>query len=395
MLLSRDPVGAFMDFDPVTVPNASDGPLAGLTMAVKDIYDVAGYPTGCGNPTRLAETTAAETTSPVVQACLDAGARFVGKTITDELAFSLAGMNAHYGTPLNTRAPDRIPGGSSAGSASAVAAGLCDFAFGSDTGGSVRAPASFCGLYGLRPTHGRLSLENCMPLAPSFDTVGWFARDIAVFSRVADVLLGPDTVELPDRPATVVVDEVMSLMLPGRLDVLAPALDRVAAVLGEPAERVRIADGDLSDWFWSFRRCQGVEAWAEQGAWIEAARPDLGPGVKDRFEYSRDIAPADAERAYVDRERFRSELETLLAGGRIIVMPTVPDAAPKLDSTFEEIDTFRNRALTMLCLSGLSGLPQMQMPLGEYDGCPLGISILGPRGSDRALVSLAARICGA
>ena len=131
------------------------------------------------------------------RALLDAGARIVGKTHTDEMTYSLNGENAHYGTPVNVNAPGRIPGGSSSGSAAAVAAGLVDFALGSDTGGSVRAPASFCGIYGLRPTHGRISLEGACALAASFDTVGWFARDPALLERVGRVLLRDDAPASP------------------------------------------------------------------------------------------------------------------------------------------------------------------------------------------------------
>ncbi len=394
MLLARDPANAFMAYDPVPVDNAPDGPLAGLTMAVKDIYDVSGYRTGCGNPTKLEDAAIANRTAPAVQACLDAGARFVGKTITDELAFSLHGKNAHYGTPINTRAPDRIPGGSSCGSAAAVAAGVCDFAFGSDTGGSVRAPASYCGLYGLRPTHGRVSLEGCMPLAESFDTAGWFARDIAIFSRVADVLLGADEAALPETPRVLRLTDAEALMLPGRLDALAPAYSRVASILGELDTEVVDETGDLSEWLMSFRRCQGVEAWAAHGAWITSRKPNLGPGVKDRFEFAGQVSEVDAAAARDFRAGCKARMETLTSGDRIIVLPTMPDIGPLLTMTHDELDAFRNRALTMLALSGLPGLPQMQLPLGEYGGCPLGISLIGPRGSDRALVCLAARIAG-
>jgi amidase len=160
------------------------GPLAGLTFGVKDIYDIAGHKSGFGSPDWLRTHDAAARTAPVVQRLLDAGADMVGKTHTDEITWSLNGENAHYGTPVNVNAPGRIPGGSSSGSAAAVAGGLCDFALGSDTGGSVRAPASFCGIYGIRPTHGRVSLEGACPLAPSFDTCGWFARSAEVLERV-------------------------------------------------------------------------------------------------------------------------------------------------------------------------------------------------------------------
>src|SRR3989442_12875541 len=137
---------------------ASRGPLVGLTFAVKASYDVAGQRTGFGSPDWLRTHDPAGCTAPVVQRLLDAGAHLVGKTHTDELTWSLTGENAHYGAPVNVNAPGRIPGGSSSGSAAAVAGGLVDFALGSDTGGSVRAPSSFCGIYGIRPTHWRVSL---------------------------------------------------------------------------------------------------------------------------------------------------------------------------------------------------------------------------------------------
>ena len=152
-------------------------------------------------------------------ACSLPGARFVGKTITDELAFSMNGQNAHFGSPVNGAAPDRITGGSSSGSAAAVSHGLCDFALGSDTGGSVRAPANHCGLVGLRPTHGRISLQGVLDLAPSFDTCGWFARDVPTFARVGDVLLGADPTPLPvDRVRLLAPTDVWALLSPEVLE---------------------------------------------------------------------------------------------------------------------------------------------------------------------------------
>ena len=168
-----------------TVAGAGDGPLSGLTFAAKDIYDVAGHVTGCGNPDWARTHPPAEAHAPAVATLLAAGATLVGKTHTDELAYSLMGANAHYGTPKNTADPRRVPGGSSSGSVAAVAAGLVDIGLGSDTGGSVRLPASFCGVYGLRTTHGLLPLDTAMPLAPSFDTVGWYSSDLGTMTRIA------------------------------------------------------------------------------------------------------------------------------------------------------------------------------------------------------------------
>src|SRR5688572_8418558 len=191
-ILDRDNIQAFCRHTHVEMQGAGSGPLAGLTFAAKDIYDVAGAKTGFGCPDWLRTHEPAARTAPAVQRLLDAGAHLVGKTHTEEMAWSLTGENAHYGTPVNVNAPGRVPGGSSSGSAAAVAAGVVDFAIGSDTGGSVRLPASYCGILGMRPTHGRISLEGVCPLAPSFDTCGWFARDAGVFERVGRVLLRDD-----------------------------------------------------------------------------------------------------------------------------------------------------------------------------------------------------------
>src|SRR5216117_2166173 len=180
----------FVPGPPVRVPGAPNGPLAGLTFAAKDLFDVAGHPTGGGNPDWARQNPVPTRHAWAVQRLLDAGATLIGKTITDEVSLGILGENPFDGTPLNPTAPDRVPGGSSSGSASAVAAGLCDTALGTDTGGSVRVPASFCGLYGIRPTHGRLSLDGMLPLAPSSDTTGWFARDAETFARVSRVMLG-------------------------------------------------------------------------------------------------------------------------------------------------------------------------------------------------------------
>ncbi len=184
-----DPYNAFLDSPQTAVSNKESGPLEGLTLAVKDIFDVEGYRTGCGNPRKFAEAAIASRSASCVKALLDSGARFVGKTLTDEMAYSLFGQNIHFPLPINPKAPDRYTGGSSCGSAAAVAGGLVDIALGSDTGGSIRAPASFCGLIGLRTTHGLIPIDGAMPVAPSLDTVGWFAKDVDTYEAVARVML--------------------------------------------------------------------------------------------------------------------------------------------------------------------------------------------------------------
>lgn len=390
MFPTDDPFNAFLDHSDAPVANASDGPLAGLTLAVKDIYDIAGQRTGGGNPQKLAEAPVAETTAPSIQRLLDAGARFVGRTQTDELTFSLMGQNAHYPEPVNPAAPDRVTGGSSSGSAAAVAGGLADIAIGSDTGGSIRAPASFCGLIGLRPTHGVISLDRAMPLAPSFDTFGWFASDIATYERVANVMLPADNTTRQHHFLNLASLDALTL---GDREATeyARMVDIIAATLDVPREAPPLVQ-EIDDLYWSFRKLQAYEAWATHGAWISASERGLGPGVKERFEFgaivTKDVAAEESEK----RDAFRDELAELLGDDGILLLPTVPGAAPRKDLGFDDLQAYRERALRLLCLSGLSGFPQITIPLGTVDGAPFGISLLGPAGADRQLIELARTI---
>ena len=228
--MRSDPLGAFCAGE-VSLAGAPAGPLAGLTFAAKDLFDIAGHVTGAGNPDWLASHAPAPRTAPVVQRLVDAGASMAGKTHTDELSRGIFGENAHYGTPVNPKAPDRVPGGSSSGSAAAVAGGLVDFALGTDTGGSVRVPASFCGLYGIRPTHGRLPFDGVIPQAPSFDTIGWFAREPALLARIATVLLGIEPARtLPHR--LVVAEDAFAVAEPATREALKPAVDKLGRLIG-------------------------------------------------------------------------------------------------------------------------------------------------------------------
>ena len=391
MLLHDDPAHAFVPYPAVPVPQRGDGPLAGLGFAAKDLFDVAGYPTGGGCPTVLALSGIKTRNAPIVQRLLDAGARFVGKTHTDELAFSMNGRNAHFGTPRNGGAPDRIPGGSSSGSASAVSNRLCDFALGTDTGGSVRAPASHCGLFGLRPTHGRVPLEGCLDLAPSLDTCGFFARDAQTFSRVADTILGDDPSPLPATVRLLRPDDVWELLTAEAGAALAPALARAQGVPGK-ASACRITLESFEAMYWNFRYIQGREAWLTDGPLIERHAPPLGPGVAERFAWSSRVTDEQFGRACDFRDRFTRQLSTLLGTDGVLVMPTMPDIAPLLSADESQLEDYRNAAILMLCIAGLAGFPQVSMPLASRLGAPLGLSVLGPGGSDRSLVALAARI---
>src|SRR6202163_733421 len=194
-----DRLNAFCRYEDVALEGIPTGRLLGCSFAVKDVFDLAGYRTGNGHPRWLETHPPAERTASAVERLLAAGARMVGKTYCDEMTYSINGENVHYGTPINPKAPGHVPGGSSSGSAAAVSGGLVDLALGTDCGGSVRIPASYCGIIGLRPTHGRVSDKGVLPFGPSFDVVGWFARDIDLFAKVGDVLLGDDKAAAPTR----------------------------------------------------------------------------------------------------------------------------------------------------------------------------------------------------
>jgi amidase len=393
MPLVHDTARAFMPYPEVPVPNAATGPLSGLSFAVKDLFDVAGYPTSGGQPFVLALSGIKTRTAPAVQKLLDAGARFVGKTITDELAFSMNGQNAHFGSPINGAAPDRITGGSSSGSAAAVSHRLCDFALGSDTGGSVRGPANHCGLVGLRPTHGRISLQGVLDLSPSFDTCGWFTRDVATFARVADVLLGEDTAPLTQAVRLLLPTDLWALLAGDVVEALAAPRARIEAALGRAAPATVVLDS-LDAMYWHYRHVQGHEAWMVDGALIQQYQPPLGPGVAQRFAWARTIPDQKVAEGRAYRARFRAHMAALLGHDGVLLMPTMPDIAPRVSDDEAGLEGYRNHALQMLCIAGLAGLPQLSLPLATRLGAPLGLSLVGPPGSDRSLVALAQRVAG-
>ena len=389
----NDSLGAFRPNTDCRLAGAADGPLRGLTFAAKDIFDIEGHVTGCGNPDWLATHAPAAATAPAVRHLVDSGAEMVGKTITDELAFSLNGENAHYGTPLNSAAPNRIPGGSSSGSASAVAGLAVDFALGSDTGGSVRAPASYCGLYGLRPSHGAVPLEGVMPLAPSFDTVGWFARSADLLAAIGDILLPDGPADMPTKVFR--LEAAFDLVLPVAGGAVADAADRVIDALAMRSAALPLDPPDLADWLPHFQALQWREIWQSHGAWIENVKPTFGPGIGERFTLASRVTDASVAAANRFRDRVTSALTAALEDGAVVVLPTVPSMAPLKGLGQEELVAFRNRALSQLCVSGLTRLPQISLPLAEAEGCPVGISLIGPRGGDRLLLRLAQHLSAA
>ena len=387
----EDPVGAFCRDNHVALEGAGEGPLAGLAFGAKDVFHIAGVRTGFGHPAWLATREPPLETAAAVQRLLDAGADLAGKTHTDELAYSLTGENVHYGTPVNARAPDRIPGGSSNGSAAAVTAGLVDFAIGTDCGGSVRLPASYCGIFGMRPTVDRVPLDGVIPFGPPFDVAGWFARDANVLETVGRVLLVDDSEpEPPGRllraaDAFAMVDEAVAGALDG-------AVERVSALVG-PVEDVTVAPEGLESWFETFRILQAASIWTNHGAWIRETRPDFGPGVRERFEWAEALEAAVVEAARPRFDAIRARIAEVVGPGDVLCLPTSPRVAPLKNTPVDDIEIrYRHQAMHLLCIAGLGGLPQMSLPMAEVDGLPLGLSLNGPRGADVQLLRLARRL---
>ena len=322
---------AFVPHD-LTAPiaGAAKGPLTGLTVAVKDMYDIAGSRTGGGSPVWLDKHAPAKRHAAPVRKFLAAGATVIGKTVCDEFFFSLTGANAHYGTPLNPRAPARMPGGSSAGSAAATAAGVCDFALGSDTGGSVRVPASFCGIYGIRVTLGRVDMTGAMDMAPSFDAAGWFASGPGVFRRVGKVLLeGPHKL-VPVRKL-VVLDDAFAQADAEVAALLAAALEAMAADLPQPIH-VAIASGGLDSWREVFRVMQAHEVWQTYGDFVTANRPRLGPGIWERMQFAAVVTERDFAGASKERARIRAHVRKLAQPGTLLALPSAPCIALALST---------------------------------------------------------------
>ena len=384
----HDPVGAFIPGPRITLPGAASGPLAGLSFGLKDLFDVAGHVSTFGNPDWARTHPPAVVTAPCVTMLTDAGAAMVGKTVTVELAAGLTGENPWYGMPKNPVVPDRVPGGSSSGSAAGLAAGLFDFSLGSDTAGSVRIPASYCGLYGIRPSWGAVNACGVLPLGPSFDTVGWFAREAALLRRVGEVLLPLD----PPRALgpLLKVEEAWMNADPAVAAALTPALARLETAFGR-AIQVEVAIEGLHAFFDAFRACNNEENLCALGAWVASVKPKLSPAVQARFDQAAHQPPAKTAWARHLRATAGARIRGLLGGGAVMVFPTSPIVAPRRDVGPEEIQEIRERTIGVTSFSGFSGAPEVTLPVARVAGAPVGLSLLSAPGTDRALLALAER----
>ncbi len=363
-----------------------EGPLSDLRLVYKDLYHVAGYPTGAGNPTWLNTHEPEVATSPVLLKLMNAGMHVVGRVQTDELAYSLNGCNIHYGTPVNPAAPDRLPGGSSSGSAVAVARGDADVGLGTDTGGSIRVPACYNGLFGIRPTHGRLSSEHMVSLAPRFDTPGWLCRDAATLERVGAQLFGETPVK--SEPVDLLWATTLFDLLP---EELRPAIAPIKQQLAASTVSVNEWDFDparLSELNNTFRTLQGREVARTHSVWVSQHLDAFAPDIAERFQWACQLTEEAEALAEEMSQQWKSEIIAKLEAA-FLVIPTTPDLAPLRSASDADLADFRMKLLGLTALAGLAGLPQVHLPLVNVGGVPFGFSIIGKPGSDMQLLALA------
>ncbi|WP_336774839.1 amidase [Paenibacillus sp. MMO-58] len=371
------------------LPPVGEGPLGGLAFAVKDVFAIKGYTSGAGNPDWLRTHSPWEKTASSISKLLASGARLTGTTHTDELMYSINGQNEHYGTPVNPKAPDRIPGGSSSGSAVAVAAGAVDFALGTDTGGSVRVPAAYCGIYGFRPSHNFVSIDGVIPLAPSYDTVGWMARDISLLRQVGEVLLAGSSVEETpgqDFRRLIFAEEAWEKAETSCRKALESVCIQLVQTKSMMQEWRSVAPEGLEAWSHSFRTTQGREIWQTHGEWIVREKPVFGESIGARFASASTITGAEAERDGALREIIRKRLGELLGDDGLLIIPTIPGTAPSRTIHGPAVEERRFRTMQLSCIAGLSGLPQVTIPAGEVDGAPIALSVIAGAKQDLKLL---------
>ncbi|RLP84221.1 DUF3225 domain-containing protein [Mycetocola lacteus] len=395
------------------VSASADGLLAGERIAVKDLFAVAGQRIGAGVPAYLAEAESENEIEPVhapaLAALLEAGAEVTGIAQTDEFAYGLTGTSGPHAPAANPAAPGHLPGGSTSGPAVAVASGQVSIGLGTDTAGSIRVPAAYQGLWGLRTTHGLVSRAGVLPLAPSFDAVGWLTRSPELLRRVLEASVPelspaaalsaeansvPESVPLPEvalpahprRPHILCLPDLLTGVDPDVLSAYHAALARLAS---QGLTITELAPAHLAEVPEVFRVVQAGEAHAAHGEWV-AAHPDaLDPAVAERFRAAANLDPAVLTAATARLPELRAHLNAAL-GGRVVLLPTTPGPAPRVDADPAELDRVRAHTLRLTTLASLTGRPALAFPVPRAPGAlPIGLSLIGPPGSEHTLLALA------
>lgn len=376
------------------IASTGEGVLSGKTVAVKDLVDYTGHRVSFGLAQWRDTHEASRDTAPVLAQLLLAGGSIAGFTKLDQLAYSLIGNVCEGTPPLNSLYPDRFTGGSSSGPAAAVAAGLADIGLGTDTAGSIRVPAASCGLFGLRPTHGAISVSGVRPLAPSFDVVGVLTANPA--------LIGPAFSALSSAPVSV-ANDVQEVRVPTRASVSLAGDDAVDSmyVIAEAlsaAYQCRVVQCDLSEFINSdigdlFARLQGREIWSEHSQWISENKSYLADDVRTRLERAERLSMSSDEEKMEDktaREKYRKDFQGFYNASSVLVLPVLTDLAPLRTSSADELLEFRAKSFQLTAPSSLTGCPQLVVPVrNEPAGKVIGVGLLGQHNNEATLLRAA------
>ncbi|XP_050210620.1 outer envelope protein 64, mitochondrial [Mercurialis annua] len=395
---------------PQPPPPAAKQSLSGLSFAIKDIFDVKGYVSGFGNPDWRRTHEVAEKMAVVVTALLKNGATCVGKTVMNELGLGITGENMHYGTPVNPQMPSFVPGGSSSGSAVAVAAELVDFALGADTTGGIRIPAAFCGVFGYRPSQGAVSMIGVIPNAQSLDTVGWFARDPSILRSVGHALMQLKAVEprrtrrlifasdlfqlskVPKQKTEYVISKAIENMSgyqpPKHLNFSHYIASNVPSLKGFCEQSTNMLNGTsslkaLSSVMGSLQR---YEFKTNHEEWVKAVKPKLAPDVSNRVFAAIGATHENIKVLYKIRSEMRAATQSLLKDDGILVIPTVADPPLRLDTKKGSYLESYDRAMILSSIASMSGCCQVSVPLGRHEGCPISVSFISFHGADKFLL---------
>jgi amidase len=387
--VSDDPLCALVPGWEPADAGPGDGPLARIRVVVKDVIDVAGSVTGGGNPDWAAAHAPANSNAAAVSALTDAGASLAGKGQCAELAFSLSGDNLHFGMPTNPPAPDRDPGGSTSGPAAAVAGGLCELGLGTDTLGSIRVPASYCGVYGFRPTHGRIPTHGVMPLAQSFDTVGLLAADPGHLLRAAEVLLGADAGAASAPSRLLISQPLLSAAEDEVAEAARAGASDLAGRLGAELSETKLFDDAPTpeEGMAAFNVLQGVQVWRNYGDWVESASPSLGADIAARLERAAGFGPNEVAAAEPVARAVGAAVARL-GPDEALVLPTTGTPAPGRKAGADERERARVSAGQLTSIATLAGAPAISMPLAQV-GAPVGLSLVVPPGGDLSLLAAA------
>ena len=358
------------------------GPLSDLTFVVKDMCEIKGFKSSCGNPDFYEKCLPADDFAPFLKDILNKGATLKGITICDEFFYSLIGENGHYGTPANLNAPGCVPGGSSSGSAAALTTDLYDFSIGSDTGGSVRVPASFCGLLGIRPTHNRINTKGVYPMAPTFDTIGWFARDIKTFKKIGFTVLNQKDKTKNSFKDFVIAEDILELANSDIINLFNNYINNSFPEI----KKIRLSKHNKDVIADNFRILQGGEIVENVIPWILKNKPKISPEINNRIEMAIKITKDEINQAVKFRENLKKEIELTLPEGLIALFPTTPFSSPKCGQSDEQLSSYRKKLMEFTSIAGMTSRPQISIPKFKDNTGPIGISLLGWRYSDEVLL---------